>query len=231
MGKDKIKVVVIGGGISGIASGIRLSEALGAKLDLTILEKGASPGGVWRDSKWPGAGVDVPIHLYSLYSDLSPEWDSVFASQPEVLAYWERLVDKHELRDTFLFHNEFVGSDWDAATQTHTVHVRNVNTGARTKLTANVLISAAGPLAKPLLPNIPGIESFQGAYFHNLRWDSSVPLEGKRVAVIGNGSSGIQLIVRPQQIALTPARRRGPPRRPAHPLHPLGRVLCPQACV
>ncbi len=231
MGKGKIKVVVIGGGISGIASGIRLSEALGSRLDLTILEKGASPGGVWRDSKWPGAGVDVPIHLYSLYSDLNPEWDSVFASQPEVLAYWEGLVDKHELRDTFLFHNEFVGSDWDAATQTHTVHVRNANTGARTKLTANVLISAAGPLAKPLLPSIPGIESFQGAYFHNLRWDSSVPLEGKRIAVIGNGSSGIQLIVRRREAALTPARRRGPPRRPAHPLHPLGRVLCAQACV
>lgn len=110
---QKLKVVVIGGGISGIATGIRLSEALGDRLDLTvsltstsaagpryslltqIIEKKGSPGGVWRDSKWPGAGVDVPIHLYSLYSDLNPEWDTVFASQPEVLAYWEKLVDKH----------------------------------------------------------------------------------------------------------------------------------------
>lgn len=184
---------------------------------------------MWRDSKWPGAGVDVPIHLYSLYSDLSPEWDTVYASQPEVLAYWEGLVDKYELRATFLFQNEFVGSDWDESTQAHTVHVRNTATGSKTKLHANVLISAAGPLAKPTFPKIPGIDDFQGPYFHNLRWDSSVELEGKRVAVIGNGSSGIQLIVGQGETALTTARRRGPPGRDAHALHPLRRVLCAEA--
>jgi cation diffusion facilitator CzcD-associated flavoprotein CzcO len=74
------------------------------------------------------------------------------------------------------------------------VFVQNAVTGNKLKLEGEVLVSAAGPLAKPQLPDIPGVKSFAGPYFHNLRWDSDVKLEGKRVAVIGNGSSGIQLV-------------------------------------
>lgn len=95
-----------------------------------------------------------------------------------------------------MFNNEFIGSEWSDKTQFHTVHVRNSVTGSKLKLTANIIVSAAGPLVKPEFPKIPGVSDFQGPYFHNLRWDSDVKLEGKRVAVIGNGSSGIQLIVR-----------------------------------
>lgn len=164
-------------------------------LIVQILEKKGSPGGVWRDSKWPGAGVDVPIHLYSLYSDLSPEWDTVFATQPEVLAYWERLIEKYDLGSSFLYHSEFVASFWDDYSQTHSVQVRDTRTGATVKLVANVLVSAAGPLAKPQLPKVPGVRDFKGASFHNLEWDTNVELKGKCIAVIGNGSSGIQLVV------------------------------------
>lgn len=149
---------------------------------------------MWRDSKWEGAGVDVPIHLYQLGGELNPNWPTVYASQPEVLAYWEGLVDKHGLRDSFLFNSEYIGSEWNSDTQAHTVFVQNAVTGNKLKLEAEVLVSAAGPLAKPQLPDIPGVKSFAGPYFHNLRWDSDVKLEGKRVAVIGNGSSGIQLV-------------------------------------
>lgn len=94
-----------------------------------------------------------------------------------------------------MFNNEFISSEWNDKTQTHTVHTRNTGTGSKLKLTANIVVSAAGPLVKPVFPKIPGIGDFKGAYFHNLRWDSTVQLEGKRVAVIGNGSSGIQFVV------------------------------------
>lgn len=150
---------------------------------------------MWRDSLWPGAGVDVPIHLYSLYSDLSPDWDEVFASQPEVLAYWQSLIEKHDLEDSFRFNSEFVGSAWDEVTQRHSVRVRNTLTGIEEVHSTNVLVSAAGPLAAPRLPKVPGVETFKGAYFHNLQWDPTVELKGRRIAVIGNGSSGIQLVV------------------------------------
>ena len=112
-----------------------------------------------------------------------------------MLAYWERLIDKYGLRSSFLFNSEYVGSKWDAATQTHTVTVRNVDTGALLDLETEVLISATGPLAKRKFPNVPGLKSFQGAWFHNLDWDGSVELAGKRIAVVGNGSSGVQMVV------------------------------------
>lgn len=95
-----------------------------------------------------------------------------------------------------MFNNEFIGSEWNDKTQTHTVHIENTISGSKLKLPANVIISAAGPLVQPQFPEIPGVNDFQGPYFHNLRWDSDVKLDGNRVAVIGNGSSGIQLIVR-----------------------------------
>ncbi|KAK4686740.1 hypothetical protein P7C73_g3384, partial [Tremellales sp. Uapishka_1] len=148
------RVVIIGGGISGIAQAIRLKEALKDKVQITILEKASAPGGIWRDSTWPGADL------------------------------WSK----------FLFNTEYTASEWSHQAQFHTVHATNVLSGAEIDLTADILISANGPLSKPLIPRLPGIDNFKGVSFHNLKWDSSVNFEGKRVAVIGNGSSGIQFI-------------------------------------
>jgi len=103
------------------------------------------------------------------------------------------------LRDKFLLNTAYVASEWSEATQTHTVHIHNTATGVKSDLIADVVVSAAGPLAKPVIPSIPGRESFAGDQFHNLHWDTSVNLEGKRVAVVGNGSSGIQLVVRAER--------------------------------
>lgn len=111
-----------------------------------------------------------------------------------MLAYWLRLVDKYELRDSFVFNSEYVGSHWDERTQTHSVTIRNTKTKAQTDITTEVLISATGPLAKRKFPNVPGLKDFGGAWFHNLDWDGSVKLEGKRIAVVGNGSSGVQIV-------------------------------------
>lgn len=144
-----------------------------------------------------------------MYSDLNPDWSERFASQPDVLAYWESLIDRHGtsryagtridfglgLRNTFLLNTTYTSSTWSAETQTHQILVTNVETGVKSIHEAEVLISATGPLAKPLLPDVPGIDSFAGPSFHNLRWDTGVDLTGKRVAVVGNGSSGIQFIV------------------------------------
>jgi cation diffusion facilitator CzcD-associated flavoprotein CzcO len=159
-----------------------------------IFEKRSSLGGVWRDAKWPGAGVDVPIHLYSLFSDLKSDWTTLFAEQPEVLAYWESLVDKHSLRRDVILDTEYVGSEWISSEQHHAISFRRSD-GSTFEYSANVIISANGPLSKPTIPKLPGLEDFEGVYFHNLHWDESVDLSNKRVAVIGNGSSGIQLVV------------------------------------
>ncbi|KAI5474500.1 ABC transporter [Pseudohyphozyma bogoriensis] len=172
---------------------IRLKEVLGDRVEVTIYEKSTEPGGIWRDSLWPDAGVDVPIHFYSLYSDLYPDWDYEFASQKEVLPYWHRLIAKHRLNDNIQYSTKFLSSAWSESSQSHEIELERTS-GEKLTISAEVLISAAGPLVKRTIPKLPGLETFEGRYFHNLDWDTSVRLEGKRVAVFGSGSSGVQLV-------------------------------------
>ncbi|BGP19605.1 hypothetical protein JCM10213_000200 [Rhodosporidiobolus nylandii] len=190
--KRAVKVVIVGGGISGIAQAVRLKEALGKHVDFTVYERSHAVGGVWRDSTWPGTAVDVPIHLYCLYSSLNPDFSSKWAGRDEVLAYWKRIVARHQLGDHFVFHSEFVKSHWDTAAQKHHITFRNVQTGATFTVTADVVVSATGALNKPIIPALPGRESFKGVQWHSSEWNHDVELEGKKVAVIGNGSTAIQ---------------------------------------
>ncbi|GAA6010480.1 hypothetical protein JCM10207_001325 [Rhodosporidiobolus poonsookiae] len=188
------KVVIVGGGISGIATGVRLQEALGKACDFTIYERADDVGGVWRDSKWPGAAVDVPIHLYSLYSHLNPSFSSKWAGRDEVLGYWKRIVARHQLQSHFVFHSEFVSSRWDTPTQRHTVTFRNVRTGETFEVVADILISATGALNKPIFPKLPGRDRFKGVQWHSSQWDTEIDLRNKRVAIVGNGSTAIQAL-------------------------------------
>lgn len=90
-----VSVLIVGAGLSGISQAIQLHRQLGEKVDITIIDREDDIGGTWLNSTWPGAGVDIPIHLYSLYSDPSTEWESFFASRDEVLGYLNDCVDKH----------------------------------------------------------------------------------------------------------------------------------------
>ena len=163
---------------------------------------------------WFGV-ADVPIHLYSLHSDPKSDWKKVYADQSELLEYLEGLIEKHSksasylrpLRLTatdtlssfadichwFTYNTSYVSSCWDAATQQHTLTLQPLN-GETYTTTTNILISANGPLSTPQLPKIPGLESFKGDYFHNLRWRGDLDYAGKKIAVVGNGSSGIQFV-------------------------------------
>ncbi|KAI5478835.1 hypothetical protein MNV49_004567 [Pseudohyphozyma bogoriensis] len=191
--EKKIRVIVIGGGISGIGQAIRLKERLGDRLELTVYERDPEAGGVWYRALWPGAGVDVPIHWYALYSDPNPNWNKRFAERNEVFYYWQGLIQKYNIRDNFQFNTIFVSSWWNEETHTHTVKLQRKG-GKEFEIETDFLISATGPLSTPITPNIPGLETFEGASFHNLRWDPNVVLEDKRIAVVGNGSSGVQMV-------------------------------------
>lgn len=183
---------------------------------------------MWRDAQWAGAEVDVPIHLYSLWSDTVGSWPSYYATQPEVLAYWNTLIDKHHLRSRIILNTEYVESAWIEKKQHHEIKLRRRD-GTTYTHNANVIISANGPLSQPEIPKLDGLSSFQGQYFHNLRWDPDVRLEGKNVAVIGNGSSGIQIVVSHLLwIALKTAWDRNATRHQYYSLHPQWGLLLPQ---
>jgi len=183
---EHVRVAVIGSGFGGLGAGIKLLDA-GIR-DFAILERAASVGGTWRDNTYPGCACDVPSHLYSFSFAPNPRWSRSFSGQPEIRAYLEDVADRPGLRSRLHFDAAVTGAVWQEA-EAHWL----VST-TRGQLTADVLISAGGPLSEPSMPDIPGLDAFPGAVFHSARWDHGTDLAGKRIAVVGTGASAIQLV-------------------------------------
>ncbi len=187
--RDAFPVVVIGCGQSGLLAGIRLKQA---GIPFTIVEKNPGPGGTWWENSYPGARVDVGSHFYCYSFEPSDAWTEFFARQPELQAYFEAVMDKHGIGPSVRWGTEALGAVWDDAAGTWTVRVRTED-GTESALVARAVISAVGQLNRPHIPDIPGRESFAGPAFHSARWDHSVDLTGKRVAMVGAGASGFQI--------------------------------------
>jgi 4-hydroxyacetophenone monooxygenase len=188
--RAEFPVVVIGCGQSGLLAGIRLREA---GIPFTILEKNAGVGGTWWENTYPGCRVDVGNHFYCYSFEPSEHWTEYFSQQPELQAYFERVMDHHGVRPHVRFETEVVGAYWDEGSAIWHVQIRGVD-GREETLPARALISAVGQLNRAKLPDIPGIEDFAGPSFHSSHWDHSVDYRGKRVAVIGAGASGFQIV-------------------------------------
>jgi len=187
-------VAIMGAGFSGLGLGARLRQA--GEASFVILERAQAVGGTWRDNRYPGSGCDIASHLYSYSFEPNPAWSQVYASQPEILAYIEGVVERHALRDHIRFGAEVVGAAWDEA-----AHLWRIRTGDGRNLTARVFVTACGQLSQPAYPPIAGRASFAGEAFHTAAWRDDVSLAGQRVAVIGSGASAVQLI--PEIVAKT----------------------------
>jgi cation diffusion facilitator CzcD-associated flavoprotein CzcO len=192
-GPGHVRVAVIGTGFGGLGAGVRLAEA--GISDFIILERADAVGGTWRDNTYPGCACDVPSHLYSFSFAPNPNWTHSFSRQAEIRSYLEGIADRYRLHPHIRFQAEVTDARWDAS-----VNCWRLLTG-RGPLSADVVISATGPLADPSLPDIPGLAEFPGAVFHSARWDHSCSLAGKRVAVIGTGASAIQIVPEVQRQA------------------------------
>ena len=181
-----VRVAVIGAGFGGLGAGIRLRQA--GVTDFVILERAACLGGTWRDNTYPGCACDIPSHLYSFSFAPNPDWAHSFSRQPEIWDYLEGVADRHGLRGHLRFGAEVTEARWDAGPARWRLRTGHGD------LTADVVISAAGPLSEPRLPDIPGLATFPGEVFHSARWDHGARLDGKRVAVVGTGASAIQIV-------------------------------------
>jgi len=180
-------VLVIGAGVSGLCAAIKLQQA---GIPVTILEKSARLGGIWRDNRYPGAGVDTPNHLYS-YTFAPYDWSMYFALRDELHAYLEHVADTFNLRPHIRFETEVKSADYDKETQQWKVAVRHAD-GSHETLKTNILISAVGIFNPIKMPDIKGIKRFVGPCFHTAEWPADLDLAGKRVAMIGNGASAMQ---------------------------------------
>ena len=170
--------------MSGLLMGIRLQKA-GKRF--RILEKAASIGGTWRDNTYPGLTCDVPSFFYSYSFEPNPDWSHRFSPGPEILTYFERVAEKYDLLKYITFETTVTGARYEEGGWL-------VETSGGEVFRADVLVDATGPLHIKHYPEIPGIESFEGARFHSADWDHDVELGGKRIGVIGTGASAFQFV-------------------------------------
>jgi len=179
------RVVIIGAGVAGIATAVTLQRA--GFHDFTILEKGTDVGGVWHWNRYPGLTCDVPSQLYQFSFAPKPDWTSLFAPGEEIQRYLRDVVGQFALDDHLRLNAAvvsavFTGSAWQ------------VRTADGSELEADFVIAATGVLHHPFTPNIPGLDTFGGDVVHTARWDDDIVTEGRRIAVIGTGSTGVQIV-------------------------------------
>lgn len=187
-------VVIIGAGFGGLGMAIKL-KAQGQD-DIVIIEKGGDVGGCWRDNTYPGAACDVPSHLYSFSFERHYPWSRRFAPQREIFAYQQHCARKYDVYRHMRFNTEVAKASFDEAQGVWAITLTNDET-----IFARILITATGQLNQPAYPKMPGIHDFKGAHFHSARWDHSVDLKGKTVAVIGTGASAIQFVPEVAKVA------------------------------
>ncbi|KAI0671631.1 FAD/NAD-P-binding domain-containing protein [Trametes maxima] len=209
-----IKVIVIGAGFCGILAGIRLPQKI-PNIDLTIYEKSAGIGGTWQNNNYPGLACDVPAHSYQFSFEQKKDWTTFYPSGPEVRQHLQDVVDKYKLMRYIRLRHEVVHAQYDAPAGKWRVRIRRpAATGGapegeqqpegyeEVEDIADVLITAVGALSRWTWPDIPGLHDFQGALHHSAgfepqpaRWEDTVETwADKNVAVIGVGSSAIQIV-------------------------------------
>lgn len=186
---EGFRVIVIGAGVSGICAAINLRNA---GIECQIFEKNEDFGGTWWENRYPGAGVDTPNHIYT-YSFARNDWARYFALQGELLDYFRGVAERFGLRDVTSFGTKVSRVVWDEDAAKWTVTVVD-GEGRESVQSADVVLSAVGILNTPLVPKIPGIETFSGPVVHTAQWPEDLDVTGRRVAVIGNGASGMQVV-------------------------------------
>ncbi len=179
--------LILGAGMSGLCAAMQLQRA--GRRDFLMIEQSEGLGGTWWDNRYPGAQVDVPAPAYAFSFAPNPRWTQRFADAPEIHAYQQALAEKHGLHARLRLGTRLVSADWDAAAGRW-----NLETDRGERLRARFFICSTGPLSQPRWPDIPGLADFRGAKLHSARWPAQPALAGKRVAVIGTGSTAVQLV-------------------------------------
>jgi cation diffusion facilitator CzcD-associated flavoprotein CzcO len=183
--RPNLRFIIIGAGMSGILSAIKLREA--GFDNFVIYEKADRLGGTWRENTYPGIACDVPSHFYSYSFAVNPDWSHRFSPGAEIQTYFENVARRYELDSRIHYRKQvsrctFTNGRWQIA----------MTDGAADE--ADFIIAATGVLHHPAYPDIQGLHTFAGAAFHSARWNHAMPLAGKCVGVIGTGSSAIQIV-------------------------------------
>ena len=186
-GRQVVSTAIVGAGFAGLGMAVRLVQA-GIE-DFVILERGDRVGGTWRDNTYPGAACDIPSLLYSYSFVQNPGWTRAYSGSAEILDYIDDIVEQFGLARFIRF-----GVTVEALTFDETSGTWDISTSGGDDVVARTVTLASGPLANASLPDIKGIETYEGHKIHSARWDHDIDLRGKRVGVIGTGASAVQII-------------------------------------
>jgi cation diffusion facilitator CzcD-associated flavoprotein CzcO len=182
-----VDVVIVGSGFSGLGMAIRLARA--GRDDFLVLEKAADLGGTWRDNTYPGCACDVPSYLYSFSFAPNPQWSRRYSPQSEIWGYLRDCAERFDVTSRIEYGAEVISAEWDEP-----AGLWRLDVAGAAPLTCRVLISGVGALHQPKIPGLAGLSGFSGTAFHTANWRHDVDLAGQRVAVIGTGASGVQVV-------------------------------------
>lgn len=180
-------VLIVGTGFAGLGMAIRLLEA--GQPDFVVLEKADGVGGAWRENTYPGCACDVTSMMYSYSFAPNRSWSRMYATQPEILDYIQRVVKDRDLERHIRFNTEAISYEFDEASDRWCVRTRSGE-----EYRPRIVVMAHGALHVPNIPDFPGMDRFKGSIFHSAQWDHSVDLKGKRIAVVGTGASTAQFV-------------------------------------
>ncbi len=181
------EVVIIGSGFSGLGAAVALHE-MGID-DFVILEREGELGGTWVQHDYPGLEVDMPFFIYSYPFEMKSDWSRVYPTGPEMKAYTLHCADKYDLRQRTRTGTTVDRAEFDPSDSLWRITIAGGET-----IVSRFLVSATGLLVQPRMPDIEGIDDFEGKIIHSARWENDYDLTGKRVAMIGTGATAIQLI-------------------------------------
>ena len=187
--KPSLEVLIIGAGMSGILAAIKLAER---GIKFKIYEKNINLGGTWFENRYPGARVDIANHFYSYSFEENHQWSEHFSQQPELLDYFKRCFDKYDIQKNTYFETQVTDMMFDDETKMW--EVTSIHNKKSNKEVINIVLSCVGQLNQPKIPDIKGLDEFQGNMFHSSKWPDDDVIAGKKVAVVGSGASAFQIV-------------------------------------
>jgi cation diffusion facilitator CzcD-associated flavoprotein CzcO len=188
-----LKIIHVGAGASGLLFAYKARKWL-TNYSLICYEKNPTIGGTWYENRYPGCACDIPAHTYTFSFEPNPEWSGFYSYSDEIQRYMEGFYRKYQLEEFMKFDTKVVDATWMELEGKWNVTLQNVKDGSTFTDKCDVLVNGSGVLTKWKWPDIAGMKDFQGEIAHSAAWDPEIDWAGKRVAVIGTGSSSIQMV-------------------------------------
>ncbi|KAL6247988.1 hypothetical protein RBB50_005336 [Rhinocladiella similis] len=188
-----VKVIIVGAGIGGIANAVLLSRKVN-NLSYTVYDRNDKVGGTWAENRYPGVRCDVPSHVYQLTFAPNTDWTEYYSPGAEIQQYYQRVAEEYGVEPNLRLSHEVLSARWLTQEGEWAIEVKDLSSGIVFTDRANFFVSAPGRVNEPFYPDFKGLGDFKGPVIHTARWDPSIDLRDKHVAVIGNGASGQQIL-------------------------------------